>query len=235
MKQIRFAVVLAAILMIAGFCVWAGYQWGHKPPAPPEIRTEIVERMVPVEVVKEIPVEVPGPERVVEKILWRTREVRVPGETVEVIRQIPIHEPITARVLVDATKYEGTVDGRLTRGGVGEARCEVRGESVSWSTLVAEPFDLTLSDSMSTDEPGTLEERLASWRAEVRLGVTTAPGVDVGLSWHRRSRFGWWASLRYDLDPTTSTTFDSSAEQFLTDAADRYELAGGIALTLGRR
>ena len=233
--KIRTVFILILLLLLVGFGVWAGYQWGYEPPPPPEIRTEIVDRMVEVEVVKRIEVEVPGPERVIERVVWRTRDVEVPGETIELIRQIPVAERVFGRIVIDAEKYEGTVDGRLTRGWIGTADCQVRSDSVDWYSVVAEPFDRTLSFSESTDEPGTPEERATPWRVEGRFGLTTAPGLEGGLSWYRRGRLGWFASVRYDLDPATYSEFVSQYETFETIEADRWQIGAGVAFAIGRK
>ena len=191
--------------------------------------------MVPVEVVKEIEVEVPGPERVVERIVWRTREVEVPGPVREIIQQIPYNEPITARILIDAEKYEGTVNGNLVRGWDGIADCQVRSESIDWHTVIREPFDKTLSFTESTDEAGTLEERLASWRFTTRLGITSDSDIRLGGTWQRRGRFGFWGDIDYALNPDSTVTFVPSQETYFDVTEDRFRFAGGIAFSIGRR
>lgn len=153
-KTIAGAIVLAAIL---GFII--ARCSGPKPPEPlPPLPPEVIK----VEIVKEIP----GPERIVEKVKWSTKEVEVPTEVVkEIIKVVDKSEGpgrLFAKIDIDAKKFEGLdEDGKLARGWKGEAQCKVRGnQNDPWIILTHSPIDLTESTAVSTDIPKISEDPL---------------------------------------------------------------------------
>jgi hypothetical protein len=207
---------VAALVVLAGSCAVAAsvaYRVGvrNAPPPPPPLPAEVVY----VDRVKEIevPVEVEGPVRVVEKVEWRTREVEVPKEVVrEVIRWVeldgsPDVVPIQARVSVTGWKFEGLDDqGQLAAGWRGTASCEVQepGGAV-WRELIVEPFSLAESSSQSTRDPD-VHERLRGFRQAFLAGLGTH---GWGAGYRRRigrSRFDWTLSFEKDWSGPSSSS-----------------------------
>lgn len=242
------------LLVLASAIAGALAHWSIFPPPlapPPEIRTEIVEKMVPVEVVKEIEVLTPGPERVVERIIVKTEEIPVDREVIRTVFRdvcdegppLECNDGLPAfRGLADAdlTKFEGTVDGKLRRGYVGPIWCSFSTDcGESYTEIFRGEIDKTESVIQSTDEPGTLDERLSKFRWEVRLGLNTAPGVDLGATFYGRRRIGAWGQVSYHLDPFSGAEFRGfdpfSGSVFQKFSEDKLRLAAGFALSIGRR
>ena len=204
------------------------------PPLPPEI----VEVMVPVETVREI--EVSGPERVVERVMWRTEPGDVDPATVRELAaelagdcppeapRSPVTPPtMQARVDVEADQYEGAgADGRLVRGWVGTAACSVRfGEGLIWRELAREPFDLSASTA-ETVRPVWPDCGPRRGSLETAMGVTSAPGLRAELRlFHPGRRWGYWASADYAFSP----------DSYLNGDAIRSEATWTAAVGVARR
>ena len=206
MQRIAYA-ALGAIA--AGALVWFLRPPIEIPaePLPPEIR----ERIVPVEVVKEIP----GPVQVVERVRVVTETVEVPVETIrEVERVVEVAAEtgeLQARVGLDADKWSGSD----AVGWFGEAWCRIRsGDDQPWLEIARAPFSVEESVAV-TEAPA----RPAPSRAlEVRLGLAVSgdqTGWSAGVTAYRSGRFGWWGQF--------------------AQLGDDSSLSGGAAVRLGRR
>lgn len=198
----RARLIGLAILLLATAALSASiaYRWGRsrpvevRPPLPAEVIRETVVEQI------EVPVNVPGPARVVERVEWKTREVEVPVETVrEVTRWLERDDAeLQARVSVHGWKFEGLDDsGQLAAGWRGNATCEVRSGEADWTRLVSEPFSLTESTAETTIEPG-LAARLRGYRQAALAGYGT-DGWGVGYRRRLgRSRFDWTVTYERD-------------------------------------
>lgn len=205
------------------------------PPLPPEV--------IEVEVVKEI--EVPGPERVVERIVWKTLPAEIPDPILQTVTKwlapdcpVPVEAPQTplqARVQVDADKYEGTTpDGRVAFGWRGEAACFMsRGaEEVK---LAHELFDLSSSRAITTIAP-SIPRR--TWTVDARLGVHSDQGVDLGVSFHKKSRLGYYLGYqtgRYDESFLISDFFGENEPLSFSESFSASRVSGGLSFRFGRR
>ncbi len=181
----------------------------------------------------------PPPPKIVEKIKWKTKEVEVKVEVIkEVITRVYMRGStgsLLAEVDIDAEKFEGLVGDSLEYGWAGRLRCNIRADSdEEWTSLVDEPFDLSSSYAISTLAPPEPHKR---WTTDLRLGVVSTPGVDLAVSIHKRSRWGFYAGLQYDLDPETfeSVFYDDDFLQTIKFEADRARVYGGFEFRIGRR
>ena len=230
MKKTLILIILLAVVLGAAFA--AGRFTTPVKVETVEIPGEIVEVMVPVTVTETI--ETPGPERIVERIVWKTKVVPVEKE---VIRNIcpggdpeEDYEP-EAFVAVMADKFHGLVDDELRQGWVGSAECQVRRHSGAvWATLASAPIDLTESVAQSTVDPRDVD-RVLRGRLEIRAGLTSRPGATMGASWYRVGRrWGLWAQVDYDLDPAQDFSFGNG---YATDAS--WAVSGGVSRRFGRK
>lgn len=203
------------------------------PPLPPEV--------IEVEVVREIEVE--GPERVVERVRWRTREVPV---EVEVVREITRYvekaddgpERLFGRVRIDADKYEGACDAGICFGWKGQANCQIKGdEEAEWLTLVSEPFSLDSSRVETTIAP--VVKRAFRWRVEARGGVNSEGGWNVAATYYPWKRLGFYGDYQRFKSSTSSyepVYNDYRIKDVLTvvTAREIQVVTGGIAVTVGQ-
>lgn len=235
-------VVAVLLVLIGGLAFAAGWR---SRPTPGPIYVDLPPKTITLEVVKEI--EVPGPERVVERVRWKTERVEVPVEVVQIVRELVREDrSILGDVQVNAAKYEGInpETGKLAQGWAGEAICSIApvmddGEPGPWLEIVSQPFDYQTSTAVSVVPPTA---HVPYWekhprRTELRLGATTAPGVAVGLSRYGKRRLGWFAEATVDFQPEEFTTYQSTGEidLFTRERAESVRVAAGLAFSFGRR
>lgn len=133
--------VLVSALAFGGGFLTARLQ----PGPPPEVLPPLPPKVVTVTVVKEI--KVPGPERVVERVRFVTQDRPVEVEKLKVVESMV--DPV-GRVRLDAQKFKGLQDGKVSFGWKGRAVCEFKPKTAAdedWLTLVESPFDLTASQA----------------------------------------------------------------------------------------
>jgi hypothetical protein len=202
------------------------------PPLPPDVVTvKVVDQEAVDALARELEVEAGRAERLEGELAARVVEIArlrgevrpVPPEAREAIKEYVFIDPtlakLEARGGTDAVKVEGLEGGKVRAGWRGRIFCDVRlGPEAPWVRLYDGPLDLTESTAESSRPAGTVEEQTARWRAELRLGLSSAPGLVAGASWYGRRRLGWWADVDYRLDD-----------------GDPWAVAGGPALTIGRR
>lgn len=189
------------------------------PPLPAEV--------VEVEVVKEIPVpvEVPGPARVVDRVEWRTREVEVPTEIINTVIEYR-DRPVEGRVRVEAHKFEGVdAAGEARFGWTGQLFCEIRPDGMDWIPMVSEPLDLTTSLAVTTVPPAPVRR---GWR-EIALGIGTAPSVYARYAQSRNGRWGWWMQARLHLDPEVVGLGSFGEQGVELFSEDTLEFSGGAS------
>ncbi len=198
------------------------------PPLPPEVIIETV--------VKEIEVE--GPERVVERVKWRTKEVIVEKEVVkEIIKFIEADSVesgeevnIYGRITIEADKYEGACAAGVCFGWKGQADCQIRsGEQEEWVTLISEPFSLDDSRAETTIAP--VEEYTFRWRVEMRGGISEEGEWNVGATYYPWKRLGVFANYQ-SLD-RDSTLFLPQFETTVSIEQESGLFQGGLAVTFG--
>jgi hypothetical protein len=235
LRLIAFALALVAIPAAFGLGRCTGPEPPPPPPLPP-LPPEVVEvKVVDQEALDRLAGELRTAEGKVAELegdvqartveIARLRgEVRpVPPEAREAIKEYVVLDPaLTDLEAVAGTeglqKVEGLEGDRVVAGWRGRLFCDVRmGSDAPWVRLYDGPLDLTESEAVSSRPAGTVEEQLASWRAALRVGISSDPGLRAGLSWYGRKRVGWWADLDYDLDRS------------------EWAIAGGPELSLGRR
>ena len=232
MKLLRY--LLLILLLMSGGAVISRIAF---PPAPvqlPPLPAEVVE----VEVVTEIPIMVPGPERVVERVRWRTKEVAVeiPIEVIkEVIREVEVDgPPPTARVRVEADKFEGVnAEGKLVHGWKGWADCDINlGED--WINLVHQPLDLSTSTVVSTIAPVLAKPPMN--RIDLGIGATT-DGLLFTTGYHRRLLWKSWFGRLIMPDwigaDVTLYQVDLTSEE-ITDLGDQIFSTASRSVTEGR-
>jgi len=237
-KQRRFWLTIVGLLIAsAALGGWIIGRNGTSTEAPPLLPAETIE----VEVTKYI--ETPGPERIVERVRWRTREVPVEKEVVkEIVRIIcPVADEasgetttpeVTAQVLIEAEKFEGVAQEgskKLLFGWKGVAWCQIKGEGGEWLTLANEPFDHTRSEAQTTIAPVPVKR--FRWRLELRAGLWKAMNSDlsdsgwgVGTTYYPWKRVGFYAN------------YQGSTSQFIPDyeatvrGGSRVEVGGAVLL-----
>jgi len=224
--------LLIALLVVAFFGAFAGWTLKPVPKPPPQLppQTVYVDRVKKIEVPVEVVREVPGPVKIVERVEWKTREVEVPKEVIKVVEKAADLGSLFARAFTKGDKYEGVVNGQLKWGWKGTINCDIRAAPDDpWVEILKQPFDIASSMAISTQEP-----QKARWTVDLRAGLTTAPGLDLSASWHRR-RLGWYAGLQYDTDPQTWASFDYQNEVARLEQSDSWRLYGGVSFRIGRR
>lgn len=241
----NWKVVAVLILAFGGLAFAAG--WRSKPTPPKPLPPLPVEKLVPVEIIKEI--KVPGPERVVERVRWKTKTVQVPVETTKTITKIVCDQENPDRQLlgdiqIDAQKYEGEADGKLVQGWAGTATCSVAemladGATGPLLTLFEEPFDLHSSRAESIVP---VAAHLPEWerrphRTEIRLGLTTAPGATLGVSRYGKRRLGWFVTASVDWSPEEWTAYQETQDgaYLARQTAQSARVGAGLAFSFGRR
>ena len=201
------------------------------PQLPPETVTVTTVKTI------EVPVEiqVPGPVRIVERVKWRTKTERVEVPVIKEVEKIVYRAAETgildAWIDISAYKYEGLdpEDGEYKFGWRGYASCSIENEA-GQATLTEKDFDLSQSLAESTIEPEPLRRR---WTVDVRLGVVSSPGADIGVSWHRDSRWGLYAGWQKDFDTQQIILSDSST--YASFSPDSTRIYGGVSLRIGHR
>lgn len=243
--RVRTVILVIILLVLAAGIGSAIGRWtapGPEPPLPPD--TVIVEKVREIEV----PIEVPGPATVVERIEWRTRVETVEGperirEVVRVVERAAELGQIQGRIDLLADKFEGLSEGRLAWGWSGSAACLIRAhESDPWVGLIEQPFDLASSSSISVMEPRAAGPPWPPWRPwTLRVGVVSSPGVDlsVGRRWPSLGgRLGWYAGGQVDLDPdeflTVTGLEDESFPILAQRAVDDVRIYAGLSFSWGR-
>ena len=109
----------------------------------------------------------------------------------------------------------------LVDGSLGEASMFMEADFKSNATEALKEFDV--------------EERLARWRMEIRLGLNTEGGLEAGASWYGKRRFGLWAQTGCG-DQLTRTIFDNGdTMSSASSVASSCRFAGGLAVSLGRK
>lgn len=194
MKKYLF---LVAILASVAAGAWASRTlFPPKPaPPPPPLPPEVIE----VEVVKEIPVE--GPERVVERVRWETREVQVEvpviHEVERVVREAVNLGTLQGRAEVNADKFFGQDEsGKLAFGWKGHISCAIRAKQTDpYTLLFTEPLDLRGSMTVTTVAPEQIYERWGRHR-ELAISFHTIPRLELEYRHFRAgSRWGWLAAV----------------------------------------
>jgi hypothetical protein len=226
------------LLLVVAVGVGVAGGWYFKPhlPPPPPLPPEVIE----VEVVKEIPVLVEGPERVkiVERIKWKTRTETVEKEVIKEVEKVVEKAAevgtLQAQVNVDADKYEGVnAVGTLAFGWKGTADCQIRAATTDpWTVIARSPFDLTASYAQTTQAP---EEKASTggMRVEARAGVHSDEGIDLGLTvypWAGKKfwrRIGFYGSMQ-----SSSLEFYNPSQEIFNTLDARY--TGGVAITFGK-
>jgi len=229
--------ILIALLFVGGFVL--GRRTAPDPPPLPQLPPEIVrvEVVKEIEVPVEVRVDVPGPTKVVEKVVWRTKTEYVPKEVIrEVIKVVEVAAKtgdLDAWIEIQAYKYEGQNQdtGKYEFGWRGFASCSME-SGIRNVVLTEQDFDLTQSVAEGTYRP---EGRRRPWTVDLRLGATTMPGVEVGLSWHRGSRWGLFTTYQHDLDETEYTIFGENIEAYEYYNLDRNRFSAGVSFRFGRR
>jgi len=248
-----WAAIGAALALTA---IAAIRSWLYAPAPPQVVPPEIVERLVPVETVLEIP----GP--VVERVAWRTREVPVGDDVVaELARALCVADPprpspgetgslssaemglpvsLDARVEISAERYDGVDEGGApVAGWTGEAACLVRAGAGPELELARAPFDLEASRTIAEARPAA--EPLAR-RIETAVGVTSHAALRAELrAYGRARRWGWWVAA--DWDPSPEETWRAGPVEYSGDVPiatggwrelDGWTLAAGVARRWGR-
>ena len=162
---LKFA--LAALVVGLGVGFLFGYRFGRGGIDEPVPTVPLPPDVVKVEVVKEI--KVPGPGKVVEKVVFVTKSVEVP---VEKIKEVATFVDPIGRVRLDANKFVGVEDGKVKFGWKGNAVCEFspKTDPNKWVKLFESPFDLTESKAETTIPPTPQPKRL---RFDLGAGVTS--------------------------------------------------------------
>ncbi len=241
--------VFIAILLFAGGVFWAGR--ASKKPVPLPVmppETIIVETVKVVEIPTEIRVEVPvhgPPPKPVEVIKWKTKEVPVPVETVRTVVEYVTAEQdlseVLGRVSITSVKFEGLVGNTLSYGWKGKANCDIGlpGEEslTTWLPLVAHPFDLTASTSISTISPK--DARPFPWRLDLRLGATSRAGLIAGGSFHTNSRIGFFVHGTFEPRSNTIPAFKGDDDFYSPsfEEVTKWEWGAqlGVEFTIGRK
>ncbi len=145
-----------------------------------------------------------------------------------------------ALATADVQKFEGLHEGKLRWGFEGFLGCDIRAsEEDDWTRIMYSPIKLEASTAITTQAPVIPKKR---WTADLRLGIVTTPGFELGLSIHKRSRIGWYAGFQYDIDPDSFTTLverlvddEYSVLDSLTFEADKLRGSFGLSVRVGRR
>jgi len=248
--RLLWAAIGAALALTALTAVAAIRSWLYAPPPPQVVPPDVVERLVPVETVREIP----GP--VVERVRWRTREVPVGDDVVaelaralctsgpssEVEKEaVPAPAPqLAARVEISAERWDGVdAAGAPVAGWTGEAACLVRAGGGPELELARAPIDLEASSAIA--EHRAAAEPLAR-RVETALGITSHAALRAELrAYGRGRRWGWWVAA--DWDPSPAETWREGPVEYSGDVPiatggwrelDGWTLAAGVARRWGR-
>lgn len=224
------------------------------PPLPPEtVTTTTVERIVPdpelISTLKEaqsdvsrLRVELGDAYRVIDELRAETEPAPLPeqpespdSEVVERIIQVPVRlDEMEWRGTFRGQKFVGEEDGQIRFGWAGRVACYGRRQtSEPWILVHDGPLSLEGSHATTTIRPeAALEPRWPALRA-IRLGATTDPAVEVGVSWWRSGRrMGWWASVRYGLQPDETVRYVPQQDEtglFHVEQLDRWSAAAGVA------
>jgi len=190
--------LLGVLLLAATVCgVLIGF-WLQPPPPAPRIITKEIE--VPVEVVREIP----GPERVIEKVKFVTREVPIEVPIYQEVPQpttpsapvppttpeVPAVEPrYVGRIKLEAVKLELQPDSYVW---TGEAACQTKQGDAAWKTLFSAP--VVAKGSRARAEATGDREPLFS----LGVGWFDVPFLTAGIRTSRsRSLLPDWAEIQY--------------------------------------
>lgn len=172
--------------------------------------------------------------RVREVTKWRTSEIEVPVD-----RFLPGACPPPGETPASAGTPSVSFEARGA-----EARLVAReGNTVAtgvvelWKTKPP-PEELLGTAAWQTPLSQILvatERRPTPWRVIAMLGATTDEQVEGGLVFHKTGRIGWYGRAGYALDPSSTSTYDPSSESYQSVSGDKWALAGGVAITLGRK
>lgn len=167
---------------------------------------------------------------------WQTKEIEVP---VEKIVRVPVEKVVEIPGASPDCPLPETVSFSIHGA---DAHVESRkgnlfavGQAELWRT---EPPPETLLGVAAWEdeltEIASLRAYTRPWRATVLLGTSDLADIRLGLVWQRRSRFGLWFMGGYDPNPE-SRDFLSDYDGNYSFSADKFGVAGGVSLTLGRR
>lgn len=239
MKKFFLGVALGSFLV--------GLVWGivdsRRTPEVVQLPPEIIERAVPVEVIKEIP----GPATVVERIKWKTQEVPVERpvihEIATVIEKAAEVGTLFAEIEVEADKHVGRDGDKIFAGWVGSATCRARAaQGDPWTSIVTSPFEQSVSQSLSELAPELFLPRTLPRTVEAALKVTSETAVRGELRWYReKKRWGFAVEADYRLNPDefSEDQFTSVGDGYyqpagsVSDIQDRWVLAVGVARRFG--
>ncbi len=215
--------VLLILLAISAGSIWASR--ALFPPEPeiiPPLPPEIVERIVEVEVVKEIP----GPVQVVEKIKVVTETKEVPVDVVRTVRElVEVAGPdpdIDAQIVGELNKWQGynTETRELTIGWTGDLKCQISVNESPWVELATLPLDR--SHTVALQEP--IEVERYPREAYLFAGLTSGPGWTVGGGFYGKGkRIGYWVQASEDFSED-ALVFDDFSSRFSS-----MRVAGGVA------
>lgn len=235
------------------------------PPLDPAVAEELRRqgfeegRMVAPETIVEyveVPVEVPGPERV--RVVEVVRGGVVPDGGMPSPPPAPPSDPgppppvecpaCTGFLGLRPADLGGDCQAEIVEsGGQRWARLWLTSTAHQWpvawdpdtepTVVTRGPIRVGRIEFLQDEDVAPVQR--SRWRATALLGLTTAPGWYVGASWQRCSRWGLFASVRgaFDEQEESVTYFDSGQDRdrTLTAALDRYEIASGVTFSVGSR